>query len=238
MKGNNEKGNISIIKSVGIKNGRMHYLIKCKLCRKTKVISNHHLYNQKSCGCLAYTTYKNNFEKGNILKKKKMIASVIGKTFNFLRIIKFEYRHKRNNYFLCKCLLCGNYPIVEIRKFKYGNTKSCGCYNQKMRIENNITHGMSKTRFYKIWCFMKIRCLNEKSISYKNYGGRGIHICKEWSIFENFKKDMHKTYLNASKKYGELNISLDRKDNNDGYYKGNCKWSTAKQQADNRRAKR
>ena len=45
----------------------------------------------------------------------------------------------------------------------------------------NVTHDESKTRLYIIWNDMRGRCLNEKAIRYKDYGGRGITICPEWT---------------------------------------------------------
>ena len=76
---------------------------------------------------------------------------------------------------------------------------------------------------------MKRRCLNKNTPKYKYWGGRGITICKEWLEFENFYRDM-----------GERpeNKSLDRIDNNKGYYKENCRWANIEQQANNRRNNR
>lgn len=91
----------------------------------------------------------------------------------------------------------------------------------------NTTHGMTNTRTYKSWINMKHRCLNQKARAYKNYGGRGIVICKKWERFENFLSDM-----------GECppNLSLDRIDCNKGYQKDNCRWVTLKQQQRNKRS--
>lgn len=75
---------------------------------------------------------------------------------------------------------------------------------------------------------MKQRCLNPNSHIWKYYGGRGITICERWLGKEGFKKfhaDM-----------GEQNgLTLDRIDNAGNYEPGNCKWSTMKEQATNRR---
>ena len=90
----------------------------------------------------------------------------------------------------------------------------------------NYKHGMKGTRIYNSWRSMKTRCLNKNNYHYKNWGGRGITICEEWLKFENFYKDM-----------GEMPESktLDRIDNDLGYCKKNCKWSTNKEQCNNRR---
>lgn len=81
---------------------------------------------------------------------------------------------------------------------------------------------------YTIWVAIKSRCTNENNKMYKNYGGRGIHMCTHWEkSFENFIKDMG---LRPSEHY-----SLDRINVNKGYYKGNCRWATRTEQANNKR---
>lgn len=86
---------------------------------------------------------------------------------------------------------------------------------------------MSGTRFYKIWKGLFTRCYNKNYRLYKDYGGRGIRVSKEWHMFENFRDDMIPTY--------NINLSIDRKDNNKGYSKENCKWSTQEEQNKNKR---
>ena len=80
------------------------------------------------------------------------------------------------------------------------------------------------------WRKMKSRCDNKSDISYPRYGGRGISYCKEWESRNNFKKDMSGSFSKG--------LSLDRINNDDIYCKSNCKWSTKKEQANNRRNNR
>ena len=88
---------------------------------------------------------------------------------------------------------------------------------------------------------MKARVLNKSHKYYKYYGGRGIVICERWiGSFENFLQDMGERpqmltldRINNNSNYQML--TLDRINNNSNYEPDNCKWSTRKEQANNRR---
>lgn len=90
----------------------------------------------------------------------------------------------------------------------------------------NVVHGMSRSRPHRIWANMWTRCTNPKSSQYKNYGAKGVTLCKRWHSFENFWADMKSGYAEG--------LQLDRKKNSRGYCKSNCRWVTPKQQQRNR----
>lgn len=97
-----------------------------------------------------------------------------------------------------------------------------------MAIHHAVTHGQSNTKEYYAWQKLKERCLNTKAKNYKDYGGRGITVCDRWKdSFENFIEDMG---LSPSKKH-----SIDRKNNELGYYKENCRWADSTTQNRNTR---
>jgi hypothetical protein len=85
----------------------------------------------------------------------------------------------------------------------------------------------SETVEYSSWESMRQRCNNPNNKHYKNYGGRGIIVCKEWDSFDKFLLDMG---YRPEKKY-----SLDRIDVNGNYCIENCKWSNRYTQDRNRR---
>lgn len=89
------------------------------------------------------------------------------------------------------------------------------------------TRGLRGTPEYRAWVQMRQRCNNKRMPDYKYYGGRGISVCKRWSLFANFLKDMGKRPTGKH--------TLDRKRVNGNYTPRNCRWATRAQQSRNRR---
>jgi hypothetical protein len=83
------------------------------------------------------------------------------------------------------------------------------------------------TPLYRCWQNMKQRCTNSKTDFYANYGGRGIKVCKQWHNWFTFKA----WALKSGYKKG---LTIDRINPNGNYKPSNCKWSTQKEQANNK----
>ena len=153
-----------------------------------------------------------------------------GQKFGRLTAIKFSHRNKKSkSYWLFKCD-CGKEKAIRTDGVISGIVKSCGCLSRELTSKRFFKHGMIEDRFYKIWKGIKGRCLNKNNSSYKNYGDRGITICSEWIEFKNFYRDMNNSYKNHVKKFGEKNTSIDRENNEKGYYRKNCHFATIKEQ--------
>ena len=132
----------------------------------------------------------------------------------------------------CLCKLeyggCGNTKVIIGADLRSGNTISCGCVGKENRRKSRLKHGLTDSHEYHIWFKMILRCHNEKDPAYPDYGGRGIAVCDSWK--ENFAVFYEDMGPRPSHDH-----SIDRRDNDKGYFKENCRWATKKEQANNKR---
>ena len=130
----------------------------------------------------------------------------------------------------CRCE-CGNEVIVRGDSLRSENTTSCGCYHRERTGETFTTHGMCKTRPYRIWRGLLQRAGAVKGASEeakRSYQDRGITVCDEWLVFENF--------LDWALSHGYSDdLEIDRIDNDKGYCPENCRGVTPKENTNNRR---
>ena len=152
-------------------------------------------------------------------------SNLINKKFGHLLVIsRYGTASDGHSTWLCKCD-CGQKKVVASNNLRQGGATGCGCF----RIKHGHCKKGQTSKTYSVWSGIIQRCNNPNNKEYKNYGGRGIHICKRWLKFENFLEDMGEQPLRRQ---------INRINNNLGYYKKNCEWTTAQKQARNKRNNR
>ena len=154
--------------------------------------------------------------------------NLIWKKFWKLFVIEFTFSKNRYSYRRCKCD-CWNECIVKWTRLKALDTQSCWC----IRKQNARIHWYAKTRFYIIYHSAEQRCNNQKCTQYRNYWMRWIKML--WKSFEEFRNDMHQTYLEHCKKFWEKDTTIERINNDWSYCKDNCTRATNKEQRANQR---
>lgn len=127
---------------------------------------------------------------------------------------------QKNRRLLCLCD-CGNEKAIRVMHLTRGKIRSCGCLSGEF-------HGESDSPLYTIWRGMKNRCNTDTYIDHHRYKDRGITVCKEWSdSFLSFKT----WALNNGYSEG---LQLDRRENDKGYFPGNCRFVTSIVNVNNR----
>lgn len=132
----------------------------------------------------------------------------------------------------CTCGYTAKRNTYDIKSGKSVCCRSCS-YTSRKGVPINVTHGLADSPTMNSYSDMKRRCYDQTRKDYKNYGGRGITVQKDWlegtaelSGFSCFVRDLG---MRPSTDY-----QLDRKGNNGNYTKDNCHWVTRSKNMRNR----
>lgn len=166
----------------------------------------------------------------------KRCDDLTGQRFGRLIVMERSATIGKKTMWKCRCD-CGNIIKVDGYNLRKRITQSCGCLSNDMKSIRATTHGLSNKRLYGVWQNIINRCTNPKSQEYRYYGERGITICDEWR--NDFKVFYDWAMANG---YDETapkgQCTIDRIDNNKGYFPDNCHWISTKMNCRNTRKNR
>lgn len=158
-----------------------------------------------------------------------------GKSFGLLNVLEYAGKlgGSRHAWWSVQCS-CPTKKIFNVigTTLTNGDTKSCGC----LRVEAgkaNVTHGMSGTPEYQAWLSARKRTRDPNCPEYYRYGGATPPITMSDELYDSFELWNAELGPRTSPDH-----SVDRAENMRGYERGNLKWSTAREQALNRKTNR
>lgn len=156
--------------------------------------------------------------------QKSSFQDLTGKSFGLWKVMRRASNAScGRSKWLCRCK-CGTERDVMSSHLVSGRTKSCGCNRPTGPRSPRYKHGLSGSSEHEIWMRMHTRCRSPGADAHL-YHQKGIRVCERWNDFTKFLDDMGP----RPSPYH----SVGRIDGNKGYEPGNCRWETAKEQANN-----
>lgn len=140
-----------------------------------------------------------------------------GSTVGLWRVLQRDVSKVKRAYWLCECIGCGIQQSVSGTHLR-DNIKG-GC-----RVCRSTGNKRKHPAEYSVWQSIKCRVYNSNRKDYPKYSQLGM--CSIWA------DDFMAFYTYVGKR-PSMRHSIDRIDTHKGYYPGNVRWATAKEQANN-----
>jgi hypothetical protein len=138
-----------------------------------------------------------------------------GERFWRLRTTRLISSNKRLIKWECECE-CGNRVTVTEKALFAGRKRSCGCMDTEIAETNRYQNRF--TSLFLAYHYMRRLCYDKSGVKYKDFGGKGISVCKEWL-------DNVYAFKEWSLDHGyEPGADIYRYDQDAGFSPDNCYW--------------
>lgn len=167
-----------------------------------------------SCGCAQH---------------KGTPKDITGNVYSELTALSSTGVRSNNGDYLWNCVCsCGTPCTYPVGQLNSGSANNCGCKTSEKISAANFVHGMKDAHEYGSWSHARERIFNPTCQDYWKYGGRGLKFEDDWSEFIVFINE-----IGLQPKDGKR-YTIDRIKNSLGYVRGNVRWATDHQQAQNK----
>ena len=159
-----------------------------------------------------------------------MDAVVVGDKFGTRTVVAI---HGSRIEYVCTCGHQSVADLSHLRRYPDGTCRRCATRQHARRTHGQSVRrpdGKRRTPEYAAWSSMIQRCTDPNCVGYKDYGARGISVHPDWLGEHGFEKFFAHVGTRPSAQH-----SIDRRNNLLGYWPGNVRWATKKEQQRNRR---
>ena len=177
--------------------------------------------DDKYCKECEFTSRKFKYKVGSLLNGRKIIKD--------LGMIIPTIGGRAYHRVIIACLACGIGVDSAVSDITFGSKYCKKCGHDKVR-----THGLSEHWGYGRYLGMLDRCYNSNNKGYSLYGGRGIKVSKELQDVVFYCNWVDETFAKLPKCTDKSKLSVDRIDNDKGYYVDNLRLTNNITQTQNR----